>query len=327
MNGSQSWGILGGRFGLYGYLPALSRLPKVNVLIEQKHLPFLQSRAELKPFASVVQAVASASEVLALSDSIVLAVPPMAQEQLIAEAHRRRKYRHLILEKPVAATPAGAHATLALAGAMCEALRVGYTFLYTDWCQELQNQQARAKTLRCKLRWTFCAHHFKPLASPSWKSEHAQGGGALRFYGIQLIALFASLGCDTVHNSRIYCNGLGQVLAWRATLSSAFGVTADLELDSNSPQECFEITNEDSEWKLSMANPFATSKAQDGDDARVPVLERLLQSFQAGPAGPENLDQDINRLWEAAEQSAVWLTESGEPLSGKSGQTESGLGF
>ena len=74
------WGIIGGGFGLYGYLPALSKSSNPVILIHNKNLKFLNSRTELNQYMRFVKGVESYEEMLNTANSLVITTPPQVQE-------------------------------------------------------------------------------------------------------------------------------------------------------------------------------------------------------------------------------------------------------
>ncbi|UNM06493.1 MAG: hypothetical protein H6925_02045 [Holosporaceae bacterium] len=75
-------GIIGGKFGLYGHLPAL--LYKYGtVALSIKNQEFVRTRLDLKKYYDRIVWLKDDQEVLAQSSLLVLAVPPLAQEEII----------------------------------------------------------------------------------------------------------------------------------------------------------------------------------------------------------------------------------------------------
>ena len=74
--------------------------------------------------------------------------------------------------------------------------------------------------LKCKLNlnWEFMAHHYINNLD-TWKNKHSHGGGALRFYGIHVIALLAYVGYNNIIKSKLSLDLAGNPYQWSAIFS------------------------------------------------------------------------------------------------------------
>jgi predicted dehydrogenase len=295
--------ILGSGFGLYGYLPALHALSCPDVLAE-RYRATIERRTELSHLADGITFVADENEAVDLADALIVARRPADQLDLIAGLLRRKKLQRLLLEKPLAPNPAAAAQLQDQIEASGKIVRMGYLFAATDWGRNLI---ARAPESRGDLhiRWLFRAHHYEADRS-NWKRADAEGCGALRFYGIQLISLLAALGFDQVMASSLGATRPGEAESWHATLENRNGARCVLDLESNAAQTLFTVTAPALGVTISRQGPFAR---QASHDRRVPLLVPLCREFLTTETATDPSDRKAIALWQAIED--VTVRESG----------------
>jgi predicted dehydrogenase len=292
--------ILGSGFGLYGYLPALHAL-SCSVVLPQRYRATLARRAELSPLAGGITFVADDNEAIDLADAMVIARRPADQLELIPELLHRKKLRRLLLEKPLTPNPVAAMRLQDQIEASDKIVRMGYLFGYTDWGRDLIT---RAAELRgdLQIRWLFRAHHYAADRS-NWKRADTEGGGALRFYGIQLIGLAAALGFDRVLLSRLAAGRPGEAESWYATLANRNGARCVLELESNAAQTLFSVMAPALGVTISRQDPF--DAASSDQDRRVPLLVPLCREFLTTETRTDPSDRKTIALWQAIEEVTV----------------------
>jgi predicted dehydrogenase len=293
--------ILGSGFGLYGYLPALQGLP-CQVLLPEHYRSTIESRKELSGFAAGIVWVADDDAAIDRADALIVARRPVDQSELIAAILRKKGLKRLLLEKPLAQTPAIAaqlHRQIALSGKI---LRVGYTFGFTGWGRDLA---ARAAALSgdIRIRWTFRAHHYAADRS-NWKRFSAEGGGALRFYGIQLISLLADIGFDEVETSGTVSAQAGEADGWRAILLNEKGARCELELDSNCAETAFSIHAPSLSLAISLSDPFG-ELPNGAQDRRVPILSALCEDMLTSEQPSLPSYGKTIALWQAIEDVTI----------------------
>lgn len=295
--------ILGSGFGLYGYLPALVGLG-CAVVLPQRYRAVLEDRNELADFARVVEWVADEGAALDRAEAVVLARRPADQAGMMADILRRPHLQRLLLEKPLAPDPEEAERLQAALQASGKLFRTGYILGFTDWGQRLiaqsRDSQARGDLA---IRWSFRAHHYA-TGRHNWKRAHAEGGGALRFYGIQLIAIAAEMGFDRALRSTITAAPPGEVESWSASLADKAGRRCELSIDSHTEPNCFEITSPAMGGTQQLDNPFAGTIAEEAD-RRVPLLSSMCAEMlsSAQPALPHHLQTVA--LWQAIEATTT----------------------
>jgi hypothetical protein len=303
---SGSWGIVGGGFAAYGYLPALVEEGVTQVFMLEKYQPFIKSRADIGGYLGSVSFVNERNEIFEKSDSLVIAVPPNIQESYVNTC-LNKKYQCLLLEKPVSSNPAIANQVLKTAINSCQSLRVGYIFSMTAWGANLLRKKCFRAGYQYKIFWLFQAHHFK-FSLDTWKVKHGSGGGVLRFYGIQLIALLSEIGSVEAIESTITCDENKDSYKWNAIFRIDNSVEIQLEVDSASPVNSFGISSNDSTFMggISLAEPFEAESRIDNLDLRVGPLRKLIQSLEHDDASMYSTYYCINAIWDLVEEKSTW---------------------
>lgn len=297
-------GVLGSGFGLYGYLPALLQLGE-RVAMPERYREKLLARAELRALDSSVAWLASDQEVLAASDGLIVSRRPEDQVRSVRAALGHDSVRRLLLEKPLAPTPEAARSLLAALADAERTIRIGYTFRYTAWSRRLAEwlpTAASGETLT--VRWRFRAHHYA-AGIETWKRRPSQGGGALRFFGIHLLALAAEHGYAEAVWSRVEGREPDDAARWEAALSGAGRPSLRILLDSDAPDREFALESEGcgDPLRINLQDPFEESTPLGALDRRVGVLIDLAQSLLSGHERvPEWYFRALD-LWESAERT------------------------
>jgi hypothetical protein len=291
--------IFGSGFGLYGYLPALVEHLGEQVVLPQAYEAKVSSRPELAGTLSKIRWVKDHDEALALADGAVIATPPQFQGELVERCLALPNIKRLALEKPLAVTPGMAASLLARLDASGVRYVVAYTLLHLDWYKNIA--WPRDVDAEVELNWSFHAHHFAHDLH-NWKRVHAQGGGALRFYGIHLLAMLAARGYSHVTSSQFDGAVPGEPERWQATLSGPDLPVCRVRVDSRSPKSCFEITSKGKEHPLiALHDPFALEAATGGADPRLSVLAEILRQLTTRDPPSSDLYKLTNDLWMQAE--------------------------
>jgi hypothetical protein len=181
--------------------------------------------------------------------------------------------------------------------------RIGYTFLHTGWQQELPWPKASPPSTKLSIVWTFMAHHFQTDLT-TWKRVHNEGGGALRFYGIQLLALLTEHGYDGVRSSVLKGEDDREPECWDAVFTGTGLPECYVHVDSRSTTKRFAITRfkaDEADVLLRLADPFEHEIHKSGADTRVGVLNRLLETFQVADQSLAALYNRVNLLWQKVE--------------------------
>jgi predicted dehydrogenase len=295
--------IVGAGFGLYGYLPAIVGVLQTKVLLSERYRQTIESRPELGQYVGHIEWCPSISLALSQATGAVIAIPPMSQKGLVEQILSIDSIEKLIIEKPICPTPSDSSALMDALLAKSKRFRVGYSFLYTDWYRELK-EHLHKPAAQLRITWSFKADHFVRNRE-TWKRYHSLGGGALRFYGIHILAALASLGYEETTSNLLAGTLADQPDAWKAQFSGLKVPLCTVHLSTNSDRNDFHIEVGESEGNMRSihreASPFALSKISSGQDSRVPVLERLIQSFEYSDDQHTALYRATNDLWARTE--------------------------
>lgn len=293
--------VLGGGFGLYGYVPALAELGHVPVLAE-KYRATLAARPELRRYMEAVEWVADEAAQLADCEMAIVARPPAEQVRAVHDILAHTGITHLLLEKPLAADAETSRLLLSRVGTDGRRVRIGYTFRLTPWGRRLRMQGGGVR----EIAWTFMAHHYaNGLAN--WKRDSAEGGGALAFYGIHVLALLAELGYDRVAAARLEMAGPGDVAAWTAEFTGQGLVPCRAKVDSRAGVTAFMVKDAAggvTELKEPFAEKAADMRPVEGQDGRVPLLVELLRDLCGDTELCYSWYDTTNDLWQQVETVA-----------------------
>jgi len=302
---TTNWGIVGGGFGIYGYLPAIAQKYNVNILVLKKNFEKIFDRPELKKYTTHIVYVNTYDELIKKSTSLVLAVPPKIQEEYIYKVSSKNyRYNNLILEKPIASNSRLAIDILDLSIKIADSVRVGYSFNDTSWAKKLNTLSNNCDYNFLNISWKFKAHHYKNRID-SWKTKHEKGGGILRFYGIQIIAILVSLDKPFDHiNSNVWSTEKHGSFKWIASFRQMNGVTINIEVDSKSEEEKFQISSPAE--VLTFKSPFDGDRAEEGDDLRVSILKKVITTDLMENEKYYQYYYNINKLLCDVESSTKW---------------------
>jgi hypothetical protein len=295
--------VAGGGFGLYGYVPALIARAIEPVVLPEAYRAEMERRPELRRYVSRIRWVADRATARAAASGLVIATPPTIQQDIVRQVLVQYDVRTFVLEKPVAKTPDAAATTLRAVAAAGKRTRVGYTLLFTDWCEALVWPSAEAGA-RVTIEWEFLAHHFAH-GLDVWKRRADDGGGVVRFYGVQLIALLARRGYDTVLESTTAGAIITEPERWQAQFAGPSLPPCALSVDSRAQRTGFRIvvdTPSSRRVLVDRPSPFSEGGASvNADDSRVPALIALLGSLDDDDSKWLSFYETVNDLWRRVE--------------------------
>jgi len=178
----SSFGILGGNFGIYGYLPAVHELG-YEILLLDKYRETLERRSELHAFVPNIRFCKSEDELLTESDYLIFARTPLLQYHFVlANIEALSHKKHIFLEKPLAANSQHSNELLKLMTEYRINFSIAYLFRYTKWFKQIS--LAVNNSLGLRIDWRI------PRVSSGWKNNSSLGGGPLRFYGTHFSLFF-----------------------------------------------------------------------------------------------------------------------------------------
>ena len=292
--------ILGSGFGLYGYLPALVNKLGQEVILPLTYEEKINVRPELACTLDKIHWVKNIDEALSLAEGVIIAMPPTSQPRLVKHCLTFPNITRFVLEKPLATSPRLATKLLNELDAASKLYVVGYTFMNLSWQDQLPWSSSNNSTVT--ITWDFMAHHFAKNLH-NWKRFHAQGGGVLRFYGIQIIAMLALRGYKEVRKSVLTGSSKGEPELWHATFTGPNLPVCNLAINSRSNKDHFSVTDTNGTYLLSMLEPFAHENKTDDLDRRVSVLAAILNRLEIRDSSRNYVDivKQINDLWAQAE--------------------------
>jgi predicted dehydrogenase len=269
-------GIIGGGFGLYGWLPALCQYyPNETIILESKHKEKFDSRHELQRYKDRIKWLYY-TEIIIQSELLVLAIPPYEVYSYLDLLLYHNSVKKLIVEKPVCETPWKSREFIRAIENKGIQICSSYLFLYTDWFKELENGNID------RIHWWIKNKN----PEDSWKWNHKLGGGPLRFYGIHLIALMAYLGYNIEEG---YMDD--QILHLLFDKQFQFVIIPNCSYPR--------FTTFGRRYKeRDYIYPFKNNK----EDNRIPYIIKLLKDFETDYNKVNKLMKDTNELWKSVEQ-------------------------
>lgn len=298
-------GILGAGFGLYGYLPALIDGCGANVLLPDSYRARLKLRDDIRHFSERVEWVVDEEALLGSSDAIVISRRPEDQIACVKSSFAYTNIKRILLEKPIAPTPEAATSLLNSLYERGTIVRIGFTFRYLIWGQALLAWSKTCKKSPLEITWKFQAHHYCHDLY-IWKRKVNSGGGALRFYGIQLVALLAEIGYETASKSVVSATKFDEAENWRAVFHSPSLPDCSIDIQTNSMTQGFSVRSlnvDDKEWRgIDFLDPFETDLAVSGIDSRLPALTAICQDLLHGNTRVQMWYQKSVDLWKCVER-------------------------
>jgi hypothetical protein len=303
--------IIGSGFGLYGYLPALIECCAEDIVLPTRYRPAFHARPELQRFSGRVAFECDEAAALDHAGGAVIAQRPVDQPAWVSQCLRRPNIQQLILEKPLAPSPTASANVLDVLLRSKRAFRIGYVFRHTPWGKcFLRAVSATGGRGRISIRWTFMAHHFRH-GLQNWKRFNSSGGGAIRFYGIQMIALAAEAGFKDVVISRAAGRSPEEIDRWTATFAGRGLAECDVAIDTRSRTSGFRVrqrgdptanANVFADLSDPLEAPPGTGSHLPGDlDRRVGLLGQLCRSVRDGSTDEYQWYGTTIRLWRRIE--------------------------
>jgi predicted dehydrogenase len=292
--------IIGSGFGLYGYLPAIIEGLGGEVVLPNKYYKFVCSRSELAKYRDKVKWVANQEISISKSHTVIIAVPPMNQKLIIKKCLEVKTIKSIFLEKPLAPSSLESAKVLDLLNDSDIDYAINYSFIYIGLLQKKFLSEALQGVF--SLKWNFMAHHYISNIE-TWKRKNELGGGALRFYGIHIIALLAYLEYKNVINSELKIDPLGDPYHWIAEFSGPGVPNFNVSVNTRSDKTLFEIDDSLGRTVISRVNPFQPRnyKEYNDSDYRVQSLTQFLQYHLTNKINNYKLYKNINNLWQNTE--------------------------
>lgn len=257
--------ILGGGFGLYGYLPAAMQT-HWQVTTLSRYKSFLEERVELSGLLNRVTFVAENDLEPNTYDAVVIARTP--QQQIDFVRSNSSFEGHLFLEKPLGGTVKSTSELLDVLQSRKSNFSVAYLFQYQEWYRAIASQKQSECSVAIDWRIT-------PGRNQNWKKQIDVGGGILAYYGVHLLSLIVdceydlqSLQIDYGEDFlRIRSKNSSSQLDIKMTVADVAGFEINLKGLTES-------------YHWSGASPFGIKPAPEIPDPRIPALIEYLSGWQ-----------------------------------------------
>ncbi len=257
--------ILGGGFGLYGYLPAaLQTNWQVTTLSRYKQ--FIESRTELSGFMDRINFIAEENIDPNSYGGIVIARTPLQQFEFIQQCPSFTG--HFFLEKPLGQTPSSTSELLDTLQSRNSTFSVAYLFQYQEWYKEVVSKKISGSKLL--IDWKI------PLSTiPSWKDIQESGGGILAYFGVHLLSLAIELKHD-VDSLRITYAPDSLVIR---SIVSPLGLEINLYRGKGSEFKV-SISGDNCNYFWNAESPFGIKPTRGTPDPRIPALIEYLSGWR-----------------------------------------------
>ncbi len=270
--------ILGGGFGIYGYLPAACSLG-FEVATLSRYKKTIQARTELSNFCQSIQFVESEVDLLGLESALVFARTPLLQFKFIIDNHSSRlNLSHFFLEKPLTHTISDSQSALDLLKDSQKSFSIAYLFQFTDWFEELEDI-CGSQGNRIIINWRI------PLTTSNWKNSQVAGGGLYSFFLIHFVPVLTRLGFPVTELG--ICSKDGKY-----TLKSEGLNYIEINAQIVSENFCFEVlVDSELEPVFQGQTPFGLKPVNSTPDPRIgPIKRYLIRAFD----GSISLESTLN---------------------------------
>lgn len=253
--------ILGGGFGLYGYLPAALKANwQVSTL--ERYRNFLSTRTELVDFVNQITLVEEDNLDLDIYEGIVIARNPIEQLKFVQQTSDFKG--HYFLEKPIGVTLDSSLELLKILETRASSFSIAYLLRYQDWYKKILT--GSIGDFDVSINWKI-----PRVESASWKNDDTFGGGLLSYYGIHLLVLIAELNSEIESLQLFYKPDILRIDSNES--SKVFHVELSV---ASSP--AFEITlsSPSHNYHWNGMSPFGSTPIAGLPDPRIPALAQYL---------------------------------------------------
>jgi hypothetical protein len=232
-NKEKIFGILGGGFGLYGYLVAIKNINKKNKIITlEKYRNLILKRNDLKKFKNEITFVNSQQQLVKNSTHIVFARRPSDQKFFLKNFLKKKLKKKLFLEKPITENPKNSIKILNQLIKRKINFKIGFLFTYQSWFKFILDFHKDIK-----IEWKFISSDIKKKTS--WKLNNYKSvkfeGGLINFYGIHIIYILTFLKNPIIKKSLVFKNiKTGIFFKWiLIVIDEKRTLTLELDINSN----------------------------------------------------------------------------------------------
>ena len=257
---SKKVGILGGGFGLYGYLPAFANL-EYEIFTLSKYESFVKKRADLNKYIKGINFLKE-EDLINKVDYICIARNPESQYEFIVN-YKNFEFNHLYLEKPIAHNEAAYKKCLENLEIQKTKFSVFYSLTYMDWYSNIVEEIMQGVNKNFQIEWKI-----KQSAS-TWKQNSLKGGGLLKFYGIHFIKMFIDSNL-LLKDAKMSKNKL------ELNLESKYLNSLKIKIESSNKNSFSIYKNK--QLQINSSNPFLNEIIPELPDPRIKILEKYIQS-------------------------------------------------
>ncbi len=292
--------LYGNGFALNVYLPTLVNLGIKKIFINKNQISNVRKTTNLKKYKKYIIYFNEEDYKDQFFYYTILAVSPAKQYSLLLNNRIINNTNTLILEKPLASSPIKATEILRKLENMNIDYLINYSFRYAVWYEKLFSEICNLpKDIELFFIWKFRARHFSHNRI-TWKRFHSEGGGAIRFYGIHLIAILSDLGYLNIEESNISFNLFDDLSSFSCSFKST-NMLPNCKILVNSKSHknefsCYYIKDNKEIRLLDLEAPFPYRDGVLLDDPRIDITKRLLKDKQFNYNNSNVID-----LWKAIE--------------------------
>ena len=272
-------GILGGGFGLYGYLPAFANL-EYEIFTLSKYESFVKKRADLNKYIKDINFLKE-EDLVNKVNYVCIARNPESQYEFIVN-YKNFEFNHLYLEKPIAHNPAAYKKCLENLEIQKTKFSVFYSLTYMDWYSNIVEEIMQGVDQNFQIEWKI-----KQSAS-TWKQNISKGGGLLKFYGIHFIKMFIDSNL-LLKDAKMSKNKL------ELNLESKYLNSLKIKVESSNKNSFSIYKNK--QLQINSSNPFLNEIIPELPDPRIKILEKYIQSdFDNSMVLEKNIDIWLNSI-------------------------------
>ena len=257
--------ILGGGFGLYGYLPAAMQTNwQVTTLSRYKN--FLEERVELSGLLNRITFVAENDLDPNIYDAVVIARTP---EQQVDFVRSNSSFEgHLFLEKPLGNTAKSTSELLDVLQSRKSNFSVAYLFQYQDWYRAIASEKQSECSVA--INWRIA-----PSRNQNWKKLIDAGGGILSYYGVHLLSLIV----DCEYDLQSLQFNYGEDFLGIRSKNSSSQLDLKVTVDDVAGFE-INVRGLTGDYLWNGVSPFGINPTPEFPDPRIPALIDYLSGWQ-----------------------------------------------
>tara|TARA_Y100001958_G_C21246343_1_gene576740 strand:- start:2249 stop:3106 length:858 start_codon:yes stop_codon:yes gene_type:complete len=279
-------GILGGGFGLYGYLPAFANLD-FEIFTLEKYERFIRKRADLTKYIKDINFLKE-EDLLSKVDYISISRNPENQYKFLVN-YKDYEFNHLYLEKPIAHNTVSYKKCIENLEIQKTNFSVFYSLTYMDWYRNIIEEIMEGTNQNFKIEWKI-----KQSVS-TWKQDVLKGGGLLNFYGIHFFKMFIDSNL-MLKNAKMSGDKL------EIKLESENFNSLKIKIES-SDKNLFSIYKNE-ELQINSFNPFLKEIIPELPDPRIEIIEKYIKS-------------NLNSSLELEKNTIFWLDLIEEKITNK----------